>query len=134
LARLAHRLKRADVAIEKSVEHAVVNLFVELPGTPAVAIESRRFAGLPAEVALRVLGRAVAKVGDEGPVELGKLEALKNALDEAENTGENRFRRTLAGAIVTLKDPQILIERAPPRRRTVLTKRRPGQRKDMKRH
>lgn len=127
LARLAHRLKRADVAIEKAVERAVTELFVELPGAPAIAIESRRFADLPAEVALRLLGRAVARVGDEGPVELGKLEALKTALDEAQNSPKNRFRRTLAGAIVTLKDPQILVERAPPRRRKALTKRRPGR-------
>lgn len=127
LARLAHRLKRADVAIEKAVERAVTELFVELPGAPAIAIESRRFADLPAEVALRLLGRAVARIGDEGPVELGKLEALKTALDEAQNSPKNRFRRTLAGAIVTLKDPQILVERAPPRRRKALTKRRPGR-------
>jgi tRNA(Ile)-lysidine synthase len=133
LARLAHRLKRADVAIETAVERAVMELFVELPGAPAIAIESRRFADLPAEVALRLLGRAVARVGDEGPVELGKLEALKTALDEAENGPENRFRRTLAGAIVTLKDPQILVERAPPRRRKVLTKRRPGRSNSAKR-
>jgi tRNA(Ile)-lysidine synthase len=134
LARLAHRLKRADVAIEKAVERAVAELFVELPGTSALAIESRRFADLPAEIALRVLGRAVARVGDEGPVELGKLEALNAALDEAQKSPENRFRRTLAGAIVTLKAPQILVERAPPRRGKVLTTRRSGQRKDMKRH
>ena len=133
LARLARRLKRADVAIEKAVERAVTELFVELPGAPAIAIESRRFADLPAEVALRLLGRAVARVGDEGPVELGKLEALKTALDEAQNGPENRFRRTLAGAIVTLKDPQILVERAPPRRRRVLTKRRPGRPNSAKR-
>jgi tRNA(Ile)-lysidine synthase len=133
LARLAHRLKRADVAIEKAVERAVTELFVELPGAPAIAIESRRFADLPAEVALRLLGRAVTKVGDEGPVELGKLEALKTTLDEAQNSPKNRFRRTLAGAIVTLKDPQILVERAPPRRRKVLTKRRPGRPNDAKR-
>ncbi|HET8971822.1 MAG TPA: tRNA lysidine(34) synthetase TilS [Pseudolabrys sp.] len=133
LARLAHRLKRADVAIEKAVERAVMELFVELPGAPAIVIESRRFADLPAEVALRLLGRAVARVGDEGPVELGKLEALKTALDEAQNSPKNRFRRTLAGAIVTLKDPQILVERAPPRRRKALTKRRPGRRNSAKR-
>ncbi|MFY9686348.1 MAG: tRNA lysidine(34) synthetase TilS [Pseudolabrys sp.] len=127
LARLARRLRRADVAIERAVERAVAELFVELPGAPAIAIEARRFADLPAEVALRLLGRAMARVGNEGPVELGKLEAFKTALDEAQNSPKNRFRRTLAGAIVTLKDPQILVERAPPRRRKVLTKRRPGR-------
>ncbi|HJS60313.1 MAG TPA: tRNA lysidine(34) synthetase TilS [Pseudolabrys sp.] len=133
LARLAHRLKRADIAIEKAVERAVTELFVELPGAPAIAIESQRFADLPAEVALRLLGRAVARVGDEGPVELGKLEALKTALDEAQKSPKNPFRRTLAGAIVTLKDPQILVDRAPPRRRKVLTKRRPGRPNSAKR-
>jgi tRNA(Ile)-lysidine synthase len=133
LARLARRLKRADVAIERAVERAVAELFVELHGAPAIAIESRRFADLPAEVALRLLGRALARIGDEGPVELGKLEAFKSALDEAQNSAERRFRRTLAGAIVTLKDRQILVERAPSRRRKVLTKRRPGRSNSAKR-
>ena len=59
LARLARRLKRADVAIENAVERAVTELFVELPAAPAIAIESRRFGDLPAEVALRLLGRAM---------------------------------------------------------------------------
>jgi tRNA(Ile)-lysidine synthase len=133
LARLARRLKRADVAIERAVERAVAELFVELPGAPAIAIEARRFADLPAEVAVRLLGRAMARVGDEGPVELGKLEAFKTALDEAQNSPKSSFRRTLAGAIVTLKDPQILVERAPSRRRRVLTKRRPGRPNSAKR-
>jgi tRNA(Ile)-lysidine synthase len=133
LARLARRLKRADAAIERAVERAVTELFVELPGATAIAIEARRFTGLPAEVALRLLGLALAKVGNEGPVELGKLEALKTALDEAQNSPKARFRRTLAGAIVTLKDPQILVEQAPPRRRKVLTKHRPGRPNSAKR-
>ena len=78
---------------------------------------------MPAEIALRLLGRAVAQAGDEGPVELGKLEALKDALDAARN-GDGRIRRTLAGAVVTLKGPQLLVERAPARGRKVLTTRR----------
>jgi tRNA(Ile)-lysidine synthase len=133
LARLAGRLRRADIAIEQAADRAVADLFVELPAAPAIAIESPRFADLPAEVALRLLGRAIARVGDEGPVELGKLEALKTALDEAQTGPEHRFRRTLAGAIVTLKDPQILVERAPQRRRKVLTKRRPDRPRAAKR-
>jgi tRNA(Ile)-lysidine synthase len=134
LGRLARRLKRADSAIERAVDRAAADLLVELPTRPGVAIEARRFADLPAEVAMRLLGRAVARVGDEGPVELGKLEMLKTAFDEAQNSPKIRFRRTLAGAIVTLKDPQILVERAPPRRRKVLTTRRAAARKGMKRH
>ena len=68
----------------------------------ARAFDAAGFARLPAEIALRLLGRAVAKAGDEGPVELGKLEALKAALEAAQNSGNARFRRSLAGALVTL--------------------------------
>jgi tRNA(Ile)-lysidine synthase len=125
LAQFARRLKRADAAIEKTVDQAMAELVVELPG--AVAVEARRFAELPAEIALRLLGRAVAKMGDEGPVELGKLEALKSALDAAQNTGDGPFRRTLAGAVVTLKGHQLIVERAPPRGRNLLTKRERGR-------
>ncbi|HET7382788.1 MAG TPA: tRNA lysidine(34) synthetase TilS [Pseudolabrys sp.] len=125
LAQLARRLKRADVAVEKAVDRAMAELIVELPS--AVAVEARRFAELPAEIALRLLGRAVAKAGDEGPVELGKLEALKSALDTAQNTGEGPFRRTLAGAVVTLKGHQLIVERAPPRGGNLLTKRGRGR-------
>jgi tRNA(Ile)-lysidine synthase len=125
LAQLARRLKRADVAVEKAVDRAMAELVVELPG--AVAVEARRFAELPAEIALRLLGRAVAKAGDEGPVELGKLEALKSALDAAQNTGDGPFRRTLAGAVATLKGYQLIVERAPSRGRNLLTKRGRGR-------
>ena len=37
-----------------------------------VAFETVQFASLPAEVALRLLGRAIAHAGDEGPVELAQ--------------------------------------------------------------
>jgi tRNA(Ile)-lysidine synthase len=127
LALLARRLKRADTAIEVAVNRAAAELLLELPGPGAVAMEARRFAGLPAEIALRLLGRAVTNAGDEGPVELGKLETLKFALDDAQARGDGRFRRTLAGAVVTLAGRQIIVERAPPRRRKALTKRRPGR-------
>ena len=122
LAQLARRLRRAEAAVEAAVDRAIV-MAVELPTPGSVAVEARRFADLPAEIALRLLGRLVAHAGDEGPVELGKLEALKSALDAAQNTGDGRFRRTLAGALVTLAGRQIIVERAPPRRRKLLTKR-----------
>jgi tRNA(Ile)-lysidine synthase len=124
LAQLARRLKRAEGAIEVAVDRAMRELTVELSSSGSLCIEARRFADLPAEIALRVLGRAVARVGDEGPVELGKLEALKCAVDRAQTASEQRFRRTLAGAVVTLTDRQLIVERAPPRGRRVLTKRR----------
>jgi len=124
-AQLARRIKRAETAIEAAVDRAMAELAVDLP-SGAIVFEIRRFDALPAEIALRLLGRAVTKVGDEGPVELGKLESLKFALDSAQNTGE-RFRRTLAGAVVTLQGQQLTVERAPPRGRNLLTKRRPGR-------
>jgi tRNA(Ile)-lysidine synthase len=90
-------------------------------------------AKLPAEISMRLIGRAVARLGDEGPVELGKLEALNAALAAAQAAGERRFRRTLAGAIVTLADGQLAVDKAPPRaaqkRRKALTTRQRGKAK-----
>jgi tRNA(Ile)-lysidine synthase len=126
LAQLARRLRRAETAIEAAVDRASA-LVIDMPRPHTVALDARRFAELPAEIALRLLGRLVARVGDEGPVELGKLEALKSALDAAQNAGDGHFRRSLAGAIVTLARRQMIVERAPPRRRNLLTKRRPEQ-------
>ena len=126
LAQLAQRLRRADAAIEAAVDQAM-KMVVELPVPASVALEARQFFDLPAEIAVRLLGRLVARTGDEGPVELGKLETLNSALEAAQNTTEGRFRRTLAGAVVTIAGPHIMVERAPPRRRNLLTKRRARQ-------
>ena len=74
--------------------------------------ETVPFAGLPAEVGLRLLGEAIAHTGNEGTVELAKLEALYEALREA----RSRLRRTLAGALITLAPDRLTVERAPARR------------------
>ena len=122
LALLARRLKRADLAIEAAVDRAEESLAVRPSGSDSSGFEASGFAQLPAEIALRLLGRAVAKAGDEGPVELAKLESLKTALDDALNGDNARFRRSLAGALVTLVGGgRIVVERAPPRRRRTLT-------------
>jgi tRNA(Ile)-lysidine synthase len=75
-----------------------------------------------------LIGRAVAQFGEEGPVELAKLEALKRSLDDAlkapKKPGKIKFRRSLAGALVSLADGWITVERAPARRGASLTKRR----------
>jgi tRNA(Ile)-lysidine synthase len=132
LALLARRLKRADMAIEAAVDRAEAEL-TRPPSAPgAVAFDAVGYAGLSAEIALRLVGRAVASAGDEGPVELAKLEALKDALAAAQNTGNKRFRRSLAGSIVTLAERQITVERAPPRRGRALTKRGRGNAKPAK--
>ena len=135
LSMLARRLRRADAAIEAVVERAMVELAVDAaPG--AVAFEASKVRGLPAEVALRILGRAVALAGDEGPVELGKLEALMAALAGASRAGAKiSFRRTLAGAMVTFTAERLVIERAPARRRPKpLTKRASAGAKRRKTH
>ena len=77
----------------------------------AIAFDRQGLRELPAEIALRLLGRAVGTVGDEGPVELGKLEALCRSLAVALDAGAARFRRTLAGAMVSLQRDRIIVER-----------------------
>jgi len=119
-ARLAQRARRADAAIELAVAAAAEALtaghWPNHGSTGArIMFPAQGFAALPAEVGLRLLGRAIDWVGDEGPVELGKLEALAAALATA-GAGQERLRRTLAGAVVTLGDDRIAVERAPPRR------------------
>ena len=132
LALLALRLRRADLAIEAAVDRADAELMRPSSVAGAVTFEVAGYARLPAEVALRLIGRAVASAGDEGPVELAKLEALKQALDVAKNAGNPRFRRSLAGALVTLAGPEITVERAPPRRGRPLTTRGRGNAKPTK--
>ena len=75
LSLLAQRLRRAEVALEAAVDEAAVELSLAAWSTRTVALQASGFSRLPAEIALRLLGRAIAQVGDEGPVELGKLEA-----------------------------------------------------------
>jgi tRNA(Ile)-lysidine synthase len=116
LAQLALRARRVEAALEVSVAQAAAVL---APGPwrkgGPVEFEARLYKELPDEIALRLLGRAIASVGNEGPVELGKLEALFTALTAA--PGGVRFRRTLAGAVVTRGRRHLTIERAPARRR-----------------
>src|SRR6185295_13042968 len=93
LALLARRLRRAEVAIEMAVGAAAAAL-AQAPWhtQEPILCDAEKFIGLPAEVALRLLGRAIAHAGDEGPVELGKLETLFQALMAAEPAA-SRLRR-----------------------------------------
>jgi tRNA(Ile)-lysidine synthase len=119
LARLARRLARAERALQIQADEAFSRLAAgPEPGRGCIRLDLPGYCELPTEIALRVLGTAVATLGQEGPAELGKLEALLAAILAAA-TGPRpslRLRRTLAGAMITLEAERLIVEQAPPRR------------------
>jgi len=130
LVRLARRVRRSEAAHEAVVDWAVKRLGLAAD-TRRVELNSADWREFPAEIALRLLGRAIGTIGTEGPVEFGKLEALGEALEAAVAGGLPRFRRTLAGAMVSLQKNCIVIDQAParrsgPRHGNVPRKPRPG--------
>lgn len=131
---LASRVQR----IEDTLLHVLAAANTEAVSSPwdsdnPVTLRTDIFSDLPSEVAIRVLGGAIARAGDGARVELGKLEALYDAMREPLSAhmlrlaDYARFRRTLGNALVTLAGDSITVERAPPRRaarQTGLTKAR----------
>jgi len=118
LARLAARLRRANEALEIVVDSAERAL---TPVRGSDGWEALGFAALPAEIRVRLLLRNIDRVGHEGPAELAKVETLLGDLDRAiakrgGKTAENRLKRTLAGALITLAGGRLRIAPAPPRR------------------
>jgi tRNA(Ile)-lysidine synthase len=122
LALLARRLRRAEAALEAVVDQAADLARGDWASGGRIEMDARHFTALPAEVALRLLGRAVTIAGNEGPVELAKLEALQAAMAEKKPT-RARFRRTLAGAMVTMTPEGLSVEQAPARRKPLTTPR-----------
>ena len=162
LARLASRLARANQAVEVLVDGAERYLAlrdreVSRPQSRAGAkafkakifdaktfdariFDAEAFVAMPEEIRLRLLKRAIDRFGHEGPAELGKVEALLEAVDRAvaesrsarlpslgqsspgqsslgqSSPGQSRLKQTLAGALVSLIDGRIRVEPAPPRR------------------
>jgi len=122
LARLASRLARANAALEVLVDGAERFLALrDRNDASRFGFDASAFAGLPEEIRLRLLKRAIDRVGHEGSAELGKLEALLMALDRANldrtNTGgRSRLKQTLAGAVIRLTGERIHVDPAPPRR------------------
>jgi tRNA(Ile)-lysidine synthase len=120
---LADRVLRAEIALYEAVNAAQQRL-APAPWSKSVPIEMEldAFGELPDEIKLRLIGRAIDWLGNEGPVELGKLETLCEALEDAtydwwlKPKAAGRFRRTLAGAVVTASRGKLTIEPAPPRR------------------
>jgi tRNA(Ile)-lysidine synthase len=135
LSRLATRLARANAAVEALADGA--ERFLALKDARQVigasngsdpggrSYDAAAFAAMPDEIRLRLLMRAVNRLGHEGPAELGKVEALLAKLDRifAEKPGRSRkpaqirLKLTLAGALVSLDKGRIRIASAPPRRR-----------------
>jgi tRNA(Ile)-lysidine synthase len=130
LARLASRLARANQAVEVLVDGAERYLALrdreaaragfDANAFDASTFDAKAFAAMPEEIRLRLLKRAIDRFGHEGPAELGKVEALLAALDQAGakqgKKRRSRLKQTLAGALVSLSDGRIRVEPAPPRR------------------
>ena len=122
LARLASRLARANAALELLVDGAERYLALATSDSAEAGFDANAFARLAEEIRVRLLLRAIDRVGHEGPAELGKVEALSAALalagaEKAPAKGRIRLKQTLAGALVSFVDGRIRIEPAPPRRR-----------------
>jgi tRNA(Ile)-lysidine synthase len=122
LAVLARRVERIEIALHDILNDALQSVAPgPWPGAGPVTMDMAAFARLPEEIGLRLLGRVIQWAGDEGPVELAKLEALCGSLaapiDAAlDGVNPRRFRRTLAGAMITLSGTKLTVERAPSRR------------------
>jgi tRNA(Ile)-lysidine synthase len=123
LAQLAHRLRRAEATIELAVGAAAVAVSdVEGAANGRICLDAEKFIRLPAEVALRLVGRAIRTVADDAaPLRLHKLEALYDLLAQVRppDRPSVRVRRTLAGALITLAGGKLVVERAPPRSKAV---------------
>lgn len=121
LIRLAGRLGRANAALELMADGAERFLAIRTGERPQSGFDFNAFIGLPEEVRVRVLLRAIRRIGTEGVPELGKVEMLVGAIEAtgsvpARPGAMGRFRQTLAGAVVTVAKGRIQIEPAPPRR------------------
>lgn len=121
LARFAARAARADAALELLVDGAERFLALRSGGHFARGYDAEAFCGLAAEIRIRLLIRALTRVGHEGRPELGKVEALAASLQAAAAgssvSGQIKLKQTLAGAVITLTTDRLVIVAAPPRRR-----------------
>lgn len=122
LARLAGRLRRANAALEIMADGAERYLASMDGGGSAAGFDLAAFAALSAEIRVRLLTRAINRIGHEGPAELGKVEALLEAIDQdgpgpKSGRKSGRVKQTLAGAVIGIAKGRIYIVPAPPRRR-----------------
>lgn len=113
LARTATRLARADAALDRYA--------TELLGRAAVAddkaaiVNRDALLAAPEEVQSRAMARLIADIGRaERPPRSERLDAVLAAVKVG-----RAFRRTLGGAVVTLRDGAITLAKEPPRRRAL---------------
>ncbi|OYU89853.1 MAG: tRNA lysidine(34) synthetase TilS [Bradyrhizobiaceae bacterium PARB1] len=118
LTRLSARMARADAALELMTDGAERYLALTGPGPVPEAIHAARFMGLAEEIRVRLLLRIIDRVGHEGPAELGKVETLSSAMEQATKAGGSGIllKQTLAGAVIALTADRLKIAPAPPRR------------------
>lgn len=122
LARLAGRLARANEALDVMTDGAERYLASIDGAGSANGFDLAAFAALSAEIRVRLLMRAINRIGHEGPAELGKVEALMEAIDgivsgKKSGAGGTRLKQTLAGAVISITKSRVLILPAPPRGR-----------------
>jgi tRNA(Ile)-lysidine synthase len=124
LARLAERLARANAALDILADGAARYLARVDPAPSRAGVDLAAFQALTDEIRVRLLLRAIDRIGHEGPAELGKVEALVKAMDRAArdagrgaDAGRVRLKQTLAGAVISIDGGRIRIAPAPPRRR-----------------
>jgi tRNA(Ile)-lysidine synthase len=124
LARLARRADRLEGALFATLNAAQIALCPgPWPEGGPLSADAEAFIDLPEEIGLRLLGRMIAHVGQQGGPELGQLEALYADLLRSAPS----VRRNVAGALVTLSMTKLTVEREPPRR--IVRKPRKSRRK-----
>ena len=101
------RLARADEAVEHYVD-LLLREAVAIDRYAVASLDRARFRDAPTEVRHRALTRLVAAASgvDWPPPRSDKLEAMEQAI-----VAEDRFRRTLAGAVVTASEHDVRIHR-----------------------
>jgi tRNA(Ile)-lysidine synthase len=101
LAATATHLARAAEALDAMADRFFRTSCLFRAGHSIAELDPRALAGLPEEIALRVLSRCLVLIGDlEHPPRLERVEALRAAVLRSLASGE-RFKRT-AGGVVAL--------------------------------
>ena len=115
LLRLGRRAARADRALEVATDAARAGL-PALGTADTFATDAAAVLRHPDEIVLRLLAGEIARLGDDGPLRLERLERLCAGLREAVATSLP-FSGTLAGTLLRVDSRgRLTIRRMPPRR------------------